>query len=83
MYKAAADSTCQHCKVLVPDDRASELLNLHHEDGDPSNNHHYNLRVLCLICHAAEPYHGQVGRTKSAQANMRELESLRKEQGIF
>jgi len=38
--------TCQQCAGPPP-------LELHHADGDPSNDAPSNLRVLCRDCHAA------------------------------
>jgi len=79
-YKEKADHTCQKCNVVCP--AGGGLLNLHHCNGDPSDNRHSNLRVLCLLCHSNEPYHGQVGRTTSARRNMERLQQLRKKQNI-
>jgi 5-methylcytosine-specific restriction endonuclease McrA len=48
--------TCQACKrVLIGDLR--RYLDVHHVDGNRSNNNRKNLKVLCVACHATEPNH--------------------------
>lgn len=40
--------------------RYSQYLHVHHIDGQRNNNKHYNLKVLCVKCHAQEPNHGHM-----------------------
>ena len=80
-YRETADYRCQLCKV---DCRGRPgLLQLHHEDGDTSNNAHHNLRVLCVDCHSHEPYHGQMGRSASDQERITQIRKLRRQQNLF
>lgn len=39
---------------------AKHLLDLHHVNGNKSDNRRENLRVLCARCHAMQPYHGSM-----------------------
>ena len=48
-------SRCQCCEMT----HDPALLDVHHVDGDPSNNAKDNLRVLCRACHSAIPFHGK------------------------
>jgi len=41
---------CNHCAY----DKYTEMLDVHHIDGDRSNNQIENLEVLCVWCHALE-----------------------------
>lgn len=79
-YRKAADYRCQVCKVECREE--PELLQLHHRDGDPSNNAHHNLAVLCVDCHAREPYHGQMGRSASDKDRIARIGKLRRQQNL-
>ena len=79
-YKEAVGHTCQLCHVKCPP--SGGLLDLHHSDGDPSNNKHENLRVLCTDCHSKQPYHSQVSQPEKAKERIRRIEELRREQGL-
>jgi len=80
-YKKAANYTCQSCGVHCAFDPS--LLNLHHKDGDPSNNDHNNLRIFCVDCHSKQPYHTQVSRPKVAKEKIEGINKLRKSQDIL
>lgn len=56
---AEAGACCSKCGwgELHPDD-GRPLVQVDHEDGDASNNHIWNLRVLCPNCHAMTPTYG-------------------------
>ncbi len=43
----AANCACQKCGY----NKFSELLDIHHNDGNNDNNEWENLRVLCVVCH--------------------------------
>ena len=77
-YRKAADYRCQVCKVDCR--KKPGLLQLHHRDGDTANNVHRNLAVLCVDCHARQPYHGQMGRSASDQKKIEQITELRKQQ---
>ena len=78
--RKAANYRCQLCKVDCR--KKKGLLQLHHRDGDPSNNAHHNLAVLCVDCHARQAYHGQMGRSASDQARIAQISKLRKQQNL-
>ena len=80
-YRTAAGYRCQICKVECR--KQPGLLQLHHRDGDTSNNAHHNLAVLCIDCHARQPYHGQMGRTASDQEKIAQINELRMQQKIL
>ncbi len=80
-YRKAAAYLCQLCNVDCSIDHS--LLNLHHVDGDPSNNKHNNLRVLCVDCHSKQPLHSQVSQTRRAKSHIQKIKKLRKQQGII
>ena len=80
-YRKAVDYRCQQCKVECR--KAPVLLQLHHRDGDPSNNAYHNLAVLCVECHSCQPYHGQMGRSAGDQRSIEQIKELRKQQKIF
>jgi hypothetical protein len=79
-YRELADFRCQCCNVSCPE--APELLELHHRDGDPSNNAHANLAVLCIECHMRQPYHAQMRASTRNQGRVKRVQQLRTEQGI-
>lgn len=75
-YRKAVNYHCQICKVDCREKKG--LLQLHHEDGDPSNNARHNLAVLCVECHSGQPYHGQMGRSAIDQAKIAQIRDLRR-----
>jgi hypothetical protein len=79
-YKKAAKHSCQCCGVNCASDPS--LLNLHHVDGDPSNNNHDNLRVLCIDCHSKQPYHEGLARPTEKQHQIKKIAILRAQQKI-
>lgn len=79
-YREAAGYRCQVCKVDCREEQG--LLQLHHQNGDTSDNAHHNLAVLCVDCHAREPYHGQMGRSASDQARIARIRKLRRQQNL-
>ena len=80
-YRKATGYHCQICKVECQEPPV--LLQLHHRDGDPSNNAHYNLAVLCVACHVHQPRHGQMGRNASDQEKIAQINELRRQQKIL
>ncbi len=53
----AADHTCSICATRYKD------VQIHHIDGDPSNNNRANLIVVCLDCHSRVTGRRGLGRT--------------------
>lgn len=53
--------TCQDCSFNLNEHK--ELLHVHHIDGEKSNNHPTNLRVLCVVCHGDQPAHEKLQST--------------------
>ena len=51
-------------------------------DGDPSNNSHENLRVLCVDCHSKQPYHTHLLRGPEKQVQIAKIKVLREKQRI-
>ncbi len=80
-YRKAANYRCQSCNVQCFSDPS--LLQLHHVDGDPSNNSHNNLRILCIDCHSKQPLHSQVAHPAKAQHQIERIKTMRAEQGII
>lgn len=79
-YRKAVGYRCQLCQVNCRNEQG--LLHLHHVDGDPSNNAHHNLRVLCVDCHANEPLHQHMGRSARDQEKIARIKKLRIQQNL-
>lgn len=75
--KVAAGYRCTECRLHLTE-RWTELLHTHHINGDKSDNHLGNLRVLCIDCH--NKAHRFVYSTVLPKDRMY-LDTLRKEQG--
>jgi endogenous inhibitor of DNA gyrase (YacG/DUF329 family) len=45
----------------------NSILQIHHKDGDSSNNSEENLQVLCPNCHAMTETYGNCGKRKSSR----------------
>ena len=54
-YRKASNYRCQKCNVDCTS--KPNLLHLHHRNGNPSDNSHENLMVLCIDCHSKETMH--------------------------
>jgi len=51
-------SICDYCSLELSSD--TRWLNVHHENGDKTDNRSSNLTLLCYDCHANQPYHGHM-----------------------
>ena len=62
------------------------ILQIHHKDGDSSNNKEENLQVLCPNCHAMTETYGNTGKRKSSRTRYDSktyyFEKFKKEFGI-
>jgi len=79
--RRACHFKCQACDVMCVD--MPGLLHLHYEDGDPTHVDAQNLHLLCVDCHASLPGHDHMKMQPVVQADIEEVEGLRKEQGII
>lgn len=79
-YKKAAGYRCGLCGVDCSNDK--DLLHLHHVDGNGQNNKHYNLKVLCIDCHANSYRHEHMRKTSNFVEQVRRVQALRRAQNI-
>lgn len=79
-YKKAAKYKCGLCSVDCSNDK--DLLHLHHVDGNGQNNKHYNLKVLCVECHANSYRHAHMKKTSDFTDKVRRIRALRRAQNI-
>jgi hypothetical protein len=56
--RVAANWCCSCCGVQC--DGHTDLLHVHHKDGNRPNNRRSNLEVVCLACHKTRPFHGHM-----------------------
>jgi 5-methylcytosine-specific restriction endonuclease McrA len=54
--KAAHGWICSKCRVCLGTPHLRRFLHVHHINGRKSENNRDNLRVLCIACHAEEPF---------------------------
>ncbi len=75
--RRSAGFTCSRCGVTLRHE--ASLLDVHHVNGDKSDNSMPNLVCLCVSCHRGQPEH------EHYQVTDREIEAIdaaRKEQGV-
>lgn len=70
-----ANWTCSSCRVVLAKPQLRRWLHTHHVNGVRGDNHHTNLVVLCLLCHAEQPGHehmhvSEEGREAVSQARL-------------
>lgn len=75
LRKFAAGCRCDQCGVELP----PNLLHCHHISGNLRDNSNENLRVLCALCHADQPYHQHMNISDSIRKT---IQRKRAEQGI-
>jgi hypothetical protein len=79
--KIAAGYRCQGCQVDCGNHK--ELLHMHHRNGDPSDNSHSNLAVLCVDCHSKQPMHSRMKRNPQFVDGINLVLNLRRDQGLL
>ena len=75
-YKDTKGWKCEDCGKSFAHENA--LLEVHHIDGQKSNNSPDNLKALCHICHSKQPYHGHMKRWTVLQNRTLNESSLQK-----
>lgn len=64
-----ANYSCEECgDNRVNPYSGKSIMNVDHVDGDASNNHIDNLKVLCPSCHAMTPTYGNIGSRRSSRS---------------
>lgn len=61
--RQAGQNRCFDCSIELANEHR-KYLHVHHIDGQRNNNSKENLKVLCIGCHANEPDHGHMKRSK-------------------
>lgn len=79
-YRKASGYKCKMC--MVDCSAKTELVHLHHINGNKLNNKRTNLLCLCVDCHSEQPQHGQMKANPKFKKQREEIEKLRTEQGI-
>ncbi len=79
-YKKLFNYTCQFCNVNCTG--AKHLLHMHHKDGNKTNNARENLGILCVACHADQPYHSQMYNDPQTVKHIEELKKIRTSQKV-
>ena len=62
-YKRKTRWKCEECGIDLSEIELRKFLEVHHKDGDKSNNSEDNLIALCIKCHARQPYHDHIRST--------------------
>lgn len=75
--RKAARWRCKQCEVNLSEHR--DILHCHHLNGVVTDNSETNLRVLCALCHAAQPCHGHM---RVAAKDKARIKACRVTQGL-
>lgn len=70
--KTKQNYTCSECGINLNNSSYRHFIHVHHKDGNKANNASHNLQVLCIRCHANQPYHEHMKKL----ANYREFIQL-------
>lgn len=68
--KENCNYTCQECRIQLNQPHHRKFIHVHHKNGDKSNCFPHNLQVLCVGCHAKQPYHTHMRKLKDYQKFM-------------
>lgn len=74
-YRQLQNWTCEQCGVQLADHR--RLLETHHINGQRNENGHYNLRALCVECHAKQPLHDHMRNQAAVQERIKIVQQIR------
>lgn len=66
-FRKEAGWICQCCKVDLSASSKRKWLHVHHKNGLKHDNDRNNLAVLCISCHAEQPFHGHIKNTPDYQ----------------
>ncbi|MEQ1859193.1 MAG: hypothetical protein ABMA13_04595 [Chthoniobacteraceae bacterium] len=56
-HKEAKNYCCEDCGINLSAPNLRRFLQAHHVDGERTSNTAMNIRVLCIQCHARQPFH--------------------------
>lgn len=74
-YKKSKDYNCEQCGIDLDSNTGKRFLEVHHIDGNKTNNHDSNLKALCISCHSqVNERHRENFRTERNQQKLREFE---------
>lgn len=79
-YRRASGYKCKMCTVDCSE--KTELIQLHHIDGNKLNNKRTNLLCLCVQCHSEQPLHGYMKANPIFRSQIEQIELLRIKQGL-
>ncbi len=74
-YRASKKWTCEECNIDLTENR--RYLHTHHIDCSKPNNKIWNLKALCIECHAKKPKHGWI-RNNPDYRKFKELDIYKK-----
>jgi hypothetical protein len=63
--KEARNYLCEDCRIDLSSPDLRRFLHAHHIDGQMNNNVVANIRVLCIACHAKQPFHAHIRNDRS------------------
>ena len=66
-YRELHDYTCEECGIQVKKALDKRFIQVHHVDGDKTNNSDNNLRCLCILCHANQDEKHQENFSKGSR----------------
>lgn len=77
-----ASGVCEECKLDLHDEDGRGPYEVHHIDGDRTNESEDNLQYLCLICHWKTDNYRFKGRTHTKESMSKQIDSRRRNGSI-
>jgi 5-methylcytosine-specific restriction endonuclease McrA len=71
-YRGSRNWVCETCAISLSGLSVRRYLHVHHINGLKNENEYWNLKAVCVHCHALEPSHGHI----SASLHYREFEPI-------